>query len=139
MPCVPLWIKAVCFTLQFRIPTFTRWFLAQNLKFFENQNTLRFHYTYWAPSILLRSTHYASDGGTIVASFRRPIVPPYHIRDCPILVQKLLKKIVHCFLQDLKVRKNAFEIFWPLTVTGLGGPESWVRWLVWSSFFTIWF
>ena len=40
------------------MPTCTRWFLAQDLKFFENQNTLRFHYTNWAPSILLRSTHY---------------------------------------------------------------------------------
>ena len=44
LDCVPLWIKAVSFIHQFRVPTFTRWFLAQNLKFFENQNTLRFHY-----------------------------------------------------------------------------------------------
>ena len=27
-------------------------------KFSENQSTLRFHYSYWAPSILLRSRHY---------------------------------------------------------------------------------
>ena len=27
-------------------------------KFSENQSTLRFHYPYWAPSILLRSRHY---------------------------------------------------------------------------------
>ena len=29
-------------------------------KFSENQSTLRFHYPYWAPSILLRSRHYGS-------------------------------------------------------------------------------
>ena len=33
-------------------------FWHQIWKFSENQNTLRFHYTYWAPSILLRSRHY---------------------------------------------------------------------------------
>ena len=30
--------------------------MEQSLKFFENPNALRFHYIYWAPSILLNST-----------------------------------------------------------------------------------
>jgi hypothetical protein len=39
-------ILAVSFKQEFRVPTFYRRFLAQNLKFFENQNALKFHYTY---------------------------------------------------------------------------------------------
>ena len=45
-------------------------------KFSENQSTLRFHYSYWAPSILLRSRHYALD---VVKSIYKSI---YMMDDC---------------------------------------------------------
>ena len=46
LDCVPLWIQAVYFALQFRVPIFPKVIFGTKFKFSENQNTLRFHYTW---------------------------------------------------------------------------------------------
>ena len=46
LDCVPLWIQAVYFALQFRGPIFPKVIFGTKFKFSENQNTLRFHYTW---------------------------------------------------------------------------------------------
>ena len=57
-------IWAVSFIHQFRVPTFTMWFLAQNLKFFQNQIPLGFtihterHQFYWDQRIMRIPTYY---------------------------------------------------------------------------------
>ena len=45
-------------------------------KFSENQSTLRFHYPYWAPSILLRSRHYGGRHVTQRAEFAKKVHKP---------------------------------------------------------------
>ena len=55
---VPLWILTVCFMHQFRVLTFTRWFLAQNLNFQRTKALLGVtihterHQFYWDQGIM---------------------------------------------------------------------------------------
>ena len=54
------WITAIVHhpSPHFRETYFYQVIFGTKFKFSENQSTLRFHYSYWAPSILLRSRRY---------------------------------------------------------------------------------